>query len=232
MRKWIGARNEKTLKDRKYHIVKEDWEATISVKRDDFLFDNLGIVKPKVQQLGHSVVKHYNVIVHKLITDNGVCYDGSAFFGLHTVGAKTYNTKGTAKLTEQALFDIIGMMQSIADEEGEALGIEPDRLLIAPNLLKEAKTLLGASQINATDNVAKNLLNLQVIPSLPNNAWCVLDTSQPLKPFILQVTKKGDVEADTTKMFSEKRVIYGIDTMDSAGYGFWQMAYFSDGSAA
>ena len=231
MKEWIGSRDEKTLADRTYHIVKKDWEATISVMRDDFLFDNLGLVKPKVQQLHHSVVKHYNTMVHSLITANGNCFDGQPFFGAHDVAGTTYDNSGTASLSEEALFDVIGMMSGIKDEEGEPLGIEPNRLLIAPNLLKTAKTILGSKVIAGSDNIAHNLLELKVVASMPANSWCVLDTTQPLKPFILQISKKGKVEEDTTKMFSEKRVIYGVDTMDSAGYGFWQMAFFSDGTA-
>ena len=232
MKEWLGARDEKSLADRTYHIVKRDWEATISVMRDDFLFDNLGIVKPKVQQLHHSVVKHYNSMVHALITDNGVCFDGQPFFGEHDVAGTTYDNSGTSPLSEDALFAVIGMMSAIKDEQSEVLGIEPNRLLISPNLLKTAKTILGSKVIGGSDNIAHNLLELQVIPSMADDSWCVLDTSQPLKPFILQITKDGKVEEDTSKMFSEKRVIYGVDTMDSAGYGFWQMAFFSDGTGA
>jgi phage major head subunit gpT-like protein len=46
----------------------------------------------------------------------------------------------------------------------------------------------------------------------------------------LQITKEGKIEEDRSKMFDGKKILYGIDTMDNAGYGFWQMAYYSDGS--
>lgn len=234
MSHWVGARNVATLGDNTYPIVKKDWEATIKVSRDDFVFDNLGIVKPKVQQLHHSVIKHYNSLVHSLITTNGVCFDGAPFFGVHTVGAGlgavNYSNMGTDDLTEGALFAVIGFMQGINDEQGEPLGIEPTMLCIAPNLLRKAKTILGAKTIAGSDNIALNLLELRVVPNMPANAWCVLDTSQPLKPFILQITKEGKIEEDRSKMFDQKIIVYGIDTMDNAGYGFWQMAYYSDGS--
>lgn len=234
MSAWVGARNVAKLGDNTYPIVKQDWEATVEVMRDDFIFDNLGIIKPKLQQLHHSVIKHYNSLVHSLITTNGVCFDGAAFFGPHTVGAGlgavVYNNFGTAKLTEQAVFDVIGFMQSIKDEQGEPLGINPTVMLIAPNLLKTAKTILGARTIAGSDNIAMNLLELKVVPNMPANAWCVLDTSQPLKPFILQITKEGKIEEDRSLMFSAKKILYGIDTMDNAGYGFWQMAHYSNGT--
>jgi len=234
MSAWVGARNINKLGDHTYPIVKQDWEATIQVMRDDFLFDNLGIVKPKVQQLHHSVIKHYNSLIYSLITTNGVCFDGAPFFGHHTVGtgvgAPVYNNMGVAKLTELALFDVISFMQGIKDEQGEPLGINPSMLLIAPNLLRTAKQIIGARTLAASDNIAFNLLDVKVIPNMPANSWVVLDTTQPLKPFILQITKEGKIEEDRTKMFSDRYVLYGIDTMDNAGYGFWQMAHYSNGT--
>jgi len=234
MSAWVGTRNINKLGDNTYPIVKQDWEATIQVMRDDFLFDNLGIVKPKVQQLHHSVIKHYNSLIYSLITTNGVCFDGAPFFGPHTVGtgvgAPVYNNSGVAKLTELALFDVISFMQGIKDEQGEPLGINPSMLLIAPNLLRTAKQIIGARTLAASDNIAFNLLDVKVIPNMPANSWVVLDTTQPLKPFILQITKEGKIEEDRTKMFSDRYVLYGIDTMDNAGYGFWQMAHYSNGT--
>lgn len=231
MSEWIDARSKAGLKDYTYAIAKKDWEASITVKRDDFVFDNLNLVKPKIQQLSHAVIEHYNDLVYSLIPTNGVCYDGQPFFGEHAIGKVKYSNKTTAKLTTDALFAAITAMTTIKTENGKRMKIKPNLLLIAPNLLQTAKTILGAKTIEGTDNIAANLLELKVVHDLPTNAWCVLDTTQPLKPFILQISKTAKLEADTSKMFDEKQVYYGVDTMDNAGYGFWQMAYYSDGSA-
>jgi len=232
MKHWVAGRQKKKLKDHTYPIAKKDFETSIEVMRDDFVFDNLGIVKLKISQLIHSVTKHYNSLVLGLIKQNGTCFDGKAFFAIdHEVGTDTYSNLTDAQLTEDALFDIIAKMQGIKDEHGEALGIMPTMLLVSPDLLKIAKTILGAKTINGSDNIAQNLLTLKVVQQMDAGTWCVLDTSQPLKPFILQITKVGKLEADTSKMFDEKKVFYGVDTMDNAGYGYWQMAFFSNGTA-
>lgn len=236
MKEWITNRQLATLKDYIYTIAKKDFESSISVMRDDFIFDNLGIVKPKINQLAGTVVKHYNSLVMSLITTNAQCFDGKKFFDTHVVKVKgtnkNFTNKSTKKLTEDEVFKAIEFMTTITDENGEPLGANPTSLIVAPNLLKTAKTILGAKQIEGTDNIAHNLLELKVSAQMPANSWCVLDTSQELKPFILQITKKAKLEEDTSEMFKAKKVNYGVDAMHNAGYGFWQMAYFSDGSAA
>jgi len=232
MREWIGLRNFKTLKDYVYTIAKRDWEATISVKRDDFLFDNLGVVKIKIPQLVHSINAHYNNLVFGLIKLNGLAFDGVNFFGTHTLGATSYTNLGTKKLSETALFDAVNFMQGIKDAEGEALDVTPSLLLIAPDLLKAAKTILGSKQISGSDNAAEGLVKYKVVRQMDPGTWCLIDNTKPLKPFLLQITKAGKVEEDATDMFKTKTVHYGVDTMDNAGYGFWQMAYFSDGTVA
>ena len=229
MKEWLNARDYKQLKDHKYEIAKKDWESSIYVMRDDFKFDRLGVVTPKVQQLAHAVVRHYNSLVFGLIPKNGNCFDGQPFFGAHTVGAKTYTNKVNAKLTETALFDGIEFMQTLENSQGAPIVINPNLLLVAPDLYKDAKKLLGSKQIDSSDNVAENIVRFEVIREMKPKTWCLLDTTQPLKPFILQVTKKGEVQENTKDMFEKKKVYYGIDTMDNAGYGFWQMAYFSSG---
>lgn len=237
MRQWIEDRFLGKLKDYVYTISKIDWETSISVKRDDFLFDTLSLVKTKVLQMVHAVTSHYNKIVFGLIKLNGNCFDGTPFFGEHTVGegdaAVVYKNITTAELTEDSLFAVIQSMQTIKDSEGESLDIEPNLLLVAPDLYKTAKKILTSKQLAGSDNVAEGLVKFKVVRQMDAGTWCVLDTSKPLKPFILQITKAGKtgtVQEDTADMFKKKLVHYGIDTMDNAGYGFWQMAYFSSGT--
>jgi len=233
MRPWIDGRHLATLKDYIYTISKIDWETSISVKRDDFLFDTLSLVKTKVLQMVGAVTKHYNKTVFSLIKTNGICFDGQPFFSEHAIGDQKYRNITTAPLTEAALFSVVEAMQTIKDAEGESLDVEPSLICVAPDLFKTIKTILGSKQISGSDNVAEGLLKYKVVRQMDAGTWCVLDTTQALKPFILQITtagKSGTIQEDTKDMFENKRVKYGIDTMDNAGYGFWQMAYFSTGT--
>ena len=232
MREWIDARDFKTLKDYQYTISKKDWEASIAVKRDDFLFDNLGIVKPKIQQLAYAQIEHYNSLVFGLINTNGVCYDGKKMFDTHRIGSTYYTNKTDAPLSEDALWSAMEFMRAIKDEQGRALKVKPSMLLVAPDLERTANQILGRKVINGSDNVSLNIVKLKVVDEMASGTWCLIDNTKPLKPFILQITKVGELEENTYKMFDNKQIRYGIDSMDNAGYGFWQLAYFSDGTGS
>lgn len=80
MREWIGERELKDLSANKYTIMRKKWESTIQVERDVIEYDNLGIVKPRVQSLAQEVYNHYDELVFSLLESNGNCYDGKSFF--------------------------------------------------------------------------------------------------------------------------------------------------------
>lgn len=60
------------------------------------------------------------------------------------------------------------------------------------------------------------------------DAWYVLDTSKPIKPFILQKRRDMELVALTNpedpNVFWTRKFIWGIDGRFGFGYGFWQMA--------
>ncbi len=198
--------------------------------RDDFLFDNLGIVKPKIQQLAHAQIEHYNDMVFGLIKTNGVCYDGKKMFDTHRLGTVDYTNKTDAPLSPDALWSAMEFMRAIKDEHGRPLKVKPSLLMVAPDLERTAQQILGRKMIDGSDNVSHNIVKLKVVDELDAGTWCLIDNTKPLKPFILQITKVGNLEENTDNMFEKKQMRYGIDSMDNAGYGFWQLAYFSDGT--
>ena len=55
-REWIGARVIQQLKAHGYTITNKTWEDTVSINRDDFEDDNLGIYSPMFQELGRQGV--------------------------------------------------------------------------------------------------------------------------------------------------------------------------------
>jgi phage major head subunit gpT-like protein len=75
-----------------------------------------------------------------------------------------------------------------------------------------------------------------VVPQLAgkDSAWYLLCTTRPIKPLIYQQRKKAafvSLTSDTDiNVFMRKKYLYGADSRGNAGYGFWQMAYGSDGS--
>lgn len=57
---------------------------------------------------------------------------------------------------------------------------------------------------------------------------------RPVKPLIYQQRKKAKFVSKTNEtddnVFMSKKFIYGADSRGNAGFGFWQMAYGSDGT--
>lgn len=69
-----------------------------------------------------------------------------------------------------------------------------------------------------------------------DSAWFLLDTTKPVKPFIYQerkapvIVEQTGLESD--EVFMRGKFKFGAEARAAGGYGFWQLAYGSDGSAA
>jgi phage major head subunit gpT-like protein len=128
-------------------------------------------------------------------------------------------------------------MMSLTDEHGSPLNVVPDLLVVPPQLEKAALSILRAElTTNGESNVYKNTADLVVAPQLSSspNAWFLLDTKKPVKPFIFQRRKPAVFvskdQPDDEGVFMKREYLFGVDSRDNAGYGLWQLAYGSDGS--
>jgi len=235
MRKWVGDRVIKDLKAHKYSITKDRFESTIEVDRDYILYDNLGVIKPAIQELARSAKSHYDDIVWGLLEDNKICYDGKKFFDSHKVGEKTVSNIGTKKLTMENFFAVREQMMSLRGDEGKALGIKPNLLVVPPSLEQTALKIVTADTIDGSTNIAKGLVEVLVVPQLnTTTGWYLFDTTRVIKPLILQINKDIDLVAmdnpDDEAVFMRAAYRYGVDAEHNAGYGLWQLAAFNDGT--
>lgn len=93
MRRWIGARVVRQLKQFKYSIVNESYELTMAIKREH-LEDDAGSQLPQYGSwaaiMGRSVARHVDELVMGQALAKGdaiACYDGQNFFDTdHGVG--------------------------------------------------------------------------------------------------------------------------------------------------
>lgn len=235
MKEWVDERQLAELQAHAYEISKKDWETSFSVSRDDITFNALGSVKIKVDALAEAVIDHYNALVVKLITTNGKCYDGKNFFGDHTKGSdkKTYSNKSELALTKDNVFKVIADMQLIMREDGEtSFGVKPNVLIYSPDLHQQALKITKGIVSDGSTNEAKDILTPISVSGMAAGTWAVLDCTRSLKPFIIQITKEAtSPERNDGDLFKQKKVHYGIDTMDNAGYGLWEFAHFCSGSS-
>lgn len=236
MREWVDERTLSDLSAYDYSIKKKDWEATIEVDRDDIIFDRINMVKPRIVDMANSVPYHYDEMLIELLAANGTCFDGKAFFAEdHVYGDVTYSNKGDKFLTQQSFFDARTSMMTIKSDKGKNMFIKPSLLIVPPEMELTARKILIADQIDGSSNLSKGMTDLIVSPFLTDpTGWYLLDTTRAIRPLILQITKEPEFVAmdkpDDERAFMAKKFRYGVDTMDNAGYGLWQLAFYSDGS--
>lgn len=89
LRKWIGDRHFRAMKEYKYSILNDPYEASFEVDRFDVEDDNLGQYTNRVQALGQAAARHPDELVFALLAagTSKLCYDGQYFFDTdHPVG--------------------------------------------------------------------------------------------------------------------------------------------------
>ncbi|MFZ6644425.1 Mu-like prophage major head subunit gpT family protein [Undibacterium sp. TJN25] len=253
MRQWIGDKVVKALEGFKYVIVNNDFEATVEVERNDIEDDNLGIYAPQAQGAGESAKQLPDEIIADVVNNSMTtkCYDGQYFFDTdHPVKQEdgtiaSISNKGSQALSVASLAAAqaslgaaeIAMME-FKDDEGRPLNVLPNVLMVPPALKGVANTLLTTDRLeDGKPNPYKNAFELVVNPRLKSRtAWYLLDTTKPVKPFIYQERKapvfvqQTDPNADD--VFSRKQFKFGAEARAAGGYGFWQLAYASDGTVA
>ncbi|MEN7431402.1 Mu-like prophage major head subunit gpT [Chromobacterium violaceum] len=246
MQKWIGEKAVKALAASSYSITNDDWEATVEVDRNDIDDDNLGIYAPQAQMAGQSAKQLADEIVFDLVNKGftSLCYDGQYFFDVdHVVAGQSVSNKGTKKLSvasQAAAKAGYGAartaMKKFKDDEGRPLNINPNVLLVPPALEDTGRALLTSDRLeDGKINPYKGTAELVVDARLTSDdSWYLLDTTKPVKPFIYQERKKPvfvqqtDPQADG--VFMRKKFLFGAEARAAGGYGFWQLAYGSDGS--
>lgn len=239
MREWLGDRVLKDLKAFGYTITKKDWESTIEVARDDIEYDQLGIVKPRIEQMAHDSETHYDEILYDMIEANGDCYDGKPFFdATHDIGGSAFSNLGTKALTQASFLGARKEMRGLVSDTGKSLKIKPRLLIVPPELEEMAIIILKADRVNGGDtNTTKDMAEYLVVDDLTDaTAWYLLDVSKPIKPFIVQKNKAPKFTAmdseNDENAFMRKKYRYGVDSQDNVGFGLWQLAYKSTGTVA
>lgn len=240
MREWIGDREIQNLSASDYTIKNKDFELTVGIDRNAIEDDKIGLYNTSVEMLGHSAAMHPDKLVFELLKKGFTerCFDGAVFFSdEHEIGEKKVSNKGTAKLSLDAYIAARSGMMSLTNSKGEPLNLIPNRLVVPPTLEKAAMDITEADFINGTRNTMKGTAKPLVVPQLAGSdtAWFLMCTTMPIKPLIYQQRKKPKFVSKTNEtddnVFMSKRFIYGVDSRGNAGFGFWQMAYGSDGTA-
>lgn len=241
MREWIGDREIKNLSANDYTVKNKTYESTIAVPRDAIEDDTLGVFRPAIGMMAEEAKSFPDTLVADLLRNGttNVCYDKQPFFsGSHKIKKSNVSNKGTKKLTVDSYGSARAAMMSLKNDEDKTLRIMPNLLVVPPALEGIARKILYAQQIDGTDNIYYHSAELLVLPELAGDdtAWYLLDTSKPIKPFIVQERRAADFTAldkpDDQNVFLRNQYLYGTSWRGNAGYALWQLAYMSDGTVA
>ena len=88
-RRWVGEKRIKSLGEKAYALINEDFEATIGIHKNKIKDDNLGLYNPIVTGWGENASKLPSQLVFEALSKGHekACFDGQNFFDTdHPVG--------------------------------------------------------------------------------------------------------------------------------------------------
>lgn len=226
LRKWVGPRVANNLKEQKYVLENEPYEGTIELDLDDVEDDNLGMYKAMVvPSLGQAVKKNADQLIAAILKDNtALAYDGQPLFSdSHVIGKYTYDNDFALALTADNFSEVWAAMVAFKGEDGQPLGVLPNKLFVAPQLKKTALEIVNATIVaNAAgtagvSNVLQGWADVVVLEERADSPtfWALADCRKPIKPIVHQVRKPAQFIArdqlTDPKVFEKKVLTYGVD---------------------
>lgn len=251
VREWIGPRVLNKFRAYGFTIVNKKWEDSIEVLWDDLSDDKLSQYIPQIQTMAQDMNTHYLRLITALLEGGfaagGEAYDGQYFFDTdHPVDTGdtvlTVKNKGTLKVGEAGIKEAFNNLPNLVDERGDPLGIMYDTLICHPSKRFIVEKLLGAELYIHSGDTSVDFNEVRgAVPRVIYNPyqtsaekWWLIDTSRPIKPFILQIRESPRFQAVTnpndTGVFQTDKFLYGLKARHNAGYSLWQLAYGFDGT--
>lgn len=242
LREWIGERQVQNGKAYEYTVKNKDYEATISVKRNDIEDDNLGLYGNEADFLGEAAKMWPDEVIFPLLQKGKetLCHDGQFFFDEdHPViigeddSPVQSNIFKVPDLTPAVLAALEAKAGAWVNENGDSFNIAMNLLVVPGNLRYKAALAMGPQVIidgTAVANPMANAFETLVVPRLNNEpkVFYLMMTNRALKPMIWQVRKAPQftaLDAPTdTNVFWRKEYIYGVDARGNAAFGLWFMA--------
>jgi phage major head subunit gpT-like protein len=247
LREWVDERVPGALRTHSYEVANRKYEASIEVDRETFEDDQLGQVKPRIEELALRAASHPDELVLGLLASGFTtpCYDGQNFFDAdHSEGESgTQSNVVSGAFDAGKLEEAVIRMLGFKDDQGKPLGIMPDTLVVGPDNFFNAREVLNSVSIvmagdtdreKPSGNPLSGMLNLIVSPHVPGAQWFVLATAYPVRPLLFQWRIRPEFSAvmdpSDDYVFSSDAFKYGVRSRCGAGYGLWYLAVGSTGS--
>ncbi len=247
MKEWVGPRVVQQLSTRSQQLVNKDYEATLSVPRNDILDDQYGIYGDRMSLLGYQAEKLPDDLMVAVLqggtTATGLTYDSQPFFSsshpvnIDSTGGATQSNNFTTTPLTPANYDAVRQaMRLYRTDSGRIMGYLPDLIIVPPQLEKAARDIVSSNLIAVTQgsgaaaiqNTLGGTADVLVIPELGLDpaTWYLAVTKMPVKPLIWQERQAPQMQAladpaVTDNMFWNKEYVWGVDARGAAGYAMW-----------
>lgn len=150
-RKWVGPRVTQAVAKFGYVIPNEDWEMTMTVKKNQIEDDEVGIFTPLVEDMGQQAAIHPGQLVFNALYDGDVnkCYDGKNFFAVdHPL---SFNEDGTPA-AGTATFSNLLLVEGEGATQGPKWVLACNARAIKPVLYQERQAPVFVSKTALTDD--------------------------------------------------------------------------------
>ena len=239
LREWIGDRQVKSVATKDHQLTNRDFEATVAVKRNDILDDQIGVWTPMMSGLGEAAKKWPDVQLAAFLEagESTAHYDGVNFFSAtHPVDLfdsskgtySNYYTGGSAKPLSAANYQAVrAAMAQTKGEGGRILNVLPDLIIVPPALERTALTLVNADMIPGdaatgassntapVSNILKGSAQVLVVPELTSDTtWYLACTKKPVKPLLFQLREPPVfvqyVSPSDPSVYARREFEYGV----------------------
>jgi phage major head subunit gpT-like protein len=247
LRKWLPSqdRTAQNASLRSYSLTNDDYELTVEVDRNKIEDDMWGAFTPLMRMMGEQAARWPGDMLASAIQAgaSNACYDAKNFFATdHPVnidgtisGTQSNYSASGLSLTAANYTTTRGVMASYLGADGKPLGLNPDLLVVPPQLEMNGRQILnsefiapaagfGTNTTGIQTNVLRGSADLLVIPQLSNESttWYLMVVNLPIKPFVFQQRKAPVfvqyIDPSSPHVFNRRKFVYGCDARGAAGY--------------
>lgn len=274
-REWLGNRVVNAASTHARQVVNKPFELTVALDRFDVEDDQFGLFKFTVQSMGMqakkwpdqqiakwmrsdaSTVNGFDGVpqfstAHPLLGGDVVGSSAGGFGGITGIPATQSNLLLSTALTYDNYVSARATMRSYRGADGQPLGIEPNVLVVPPQLEGTAKMILEADYVPSTtgtgsstapgqspmNNIYKGTAKVMVIPELADKGtnWWLLDTTKVVKPFLWQLRSTPQIiprfSMTDPAVFDLHQFLYGADARGNAAETIWFLALAGTSAAS
>jgi phage major head subunit gpT-like protein len=166
-----------------FSLTNSEYQAAIEVERAAFERDKLGLIMPRIQQLGGEAARHPGQLIMQHVLNNNNAFDGSSFFSnSRTIGnSATIDNilTGTGTTIAQIQTDLASakaQMRVFEDDQGRPMNLAGNTIMVPPEL---DDVMWRALNRSSGDGV-----NTPVMPVTPSGIWSASGYSVVVNPYL------------------------------------------------